>query len=375
MKQLRITLSPVGTSILSNPAANRRGELFQFANAQEAEISEQVLTLIENLKEKAIGRLPEMTLSEIRKASAEINGIIGIYGGTLPDNSPDIHYLIATDTYQGQVAAEIVRQFLQQYFPNTQIFTPTGLSTKNKSAFQTGIKELLAWCDKHLPGYRSGEYEIVFNLTGGFKSLQGYLNTIAMFYADRISYIFEQGGELITIPRLPIKLETALFEQYASQFLLLSQSEVAIAGTLLNGIPEIMLECYEEGMYILSDWGQLAWNNVKANILGKQLVPLPRIAYENSLTKEFKQNNMNAQKVKLQETLAKISCLLLENKGDIGSLRAGRGGGILYDNFTGPNSHLGHFRLGNGSRVSAEYKEEVLRIRHFGEHDYVEKNP
>ena len=42
-----------------------------------------------------------------------------------------------------------------------------------------------------MPGYRQSHYRVVFNLVGGFKSLQGYMNTLGMFYADEIIYIFE----------------------------------------------------------------------------------------------------------------------------------------------------------------------------------------
>ncbi|MBK8043622.1 MAG: hypothetical protein IPK21_13770 [Haliscomenobacter sp.] len=98
------------------------------------------------------------------------------------------------------------------------------------------IKDLLKWCDETLPGYRTAGYEIIFNLTGGFKSLQGYLNTIGMFYADRIVYIFESGQEVIAIPKLPVKLEMGIFYEQASIFLQLSQTSDGFPGDKLDAI-------------------------------------------------------------------------------------------------------------------------------------------
>jgi hypothetical protein len=47
---------------------------------------------------------------------------------------------------------------------------------------------------------------VVFNLTGGFKSLNGYLQTVAMISADRCAFLFEGAPELMEIPRLPVRL-------------------------------------------------------------------------------------------------------------------------------------------------------------------------
>jgi hypothetical protein len=59
---------------------------------------------------------------------------------------------------------------------------------------------VIRWCQDTLPGYRESGYHIVFNLTGGFKSIQGWMQTLGMFYADEIVYIFETGKELLPGP-------------------------------------------------------------------------------------------------------------------------------------------------------------------------------
>lgn len=371
---MRFILSPVGTSILTNQAGKDREKLNQYANASEQETASEIKDLIMRLYQEAEVALKDASPDQLRKISAELNGIIGLYGGELPKASGDMHYLIATDTFQGQTTAKIVQNLLKKHFPNSQIFTPDGLKTGDKTSFEQGIQELLKWCDETLPGFRSSGTEIIFNLTGGFKSLQGYLNTIGMFYADRIIYIFETGHEVINIPRLPITLEIELFERHASIFLQLSQAYDGIPCGQLTGIPEVMLDRIEDRC-LLSTWGTLVWNNAKEAILPQHLIELPMIAYEESFKHDFERHDQAREKAKLQETVAKVSCLLQEHNGDPSCLRAGRAGGILYDNYSSKNSHLGHFRLSQGPRVSCEYKNRTLHLRHFGSHDYVNDNP
>src|SRR5699024_7664299 len=128
-------------------------------------------------------------------------GILGIYENNWNKCEKDIHFLLATDTYQGKLTAELLKEFLSRKVQSAQVIVPKNLNTKTKEDFKAGIRDLLKWCEDVLPGYKDAGYEIIFNLTGGFKSLQGYLNTIGMFYADSISYIFEGADELISIPK------------------------------------------------------------------------------------------------------------------------------------------------------------------------------
>jgi hypothetical protein len=87
---------------------------------------------------------------------------------------------------------------------NVNIPSSNGLSTASTQAFAGGIDGVIEFLETEVKPLRSS-YEVVFNLTGSFKSLQGYMNTWGMFYADRIVYIFEgDNSKLITIPRLPI---------------------------------------------------------------------------------------------------------------------------------------------------------------------------
>jgi len=79
----------------------------------------------------------------------------------------------------------------------------------------------------------------------------------------------------------------------------------------------------------------------------------------------------------LQETLAEASAFLLMYEGNPNALR--EYGWLQYDNYTNKHTRdgrpMGHFRITQGDRVSCTAEGGVLRLRHFGGHDYVNGNP
>ena len=309
---MRIIVTSVGTSLLTRQAEkSEREKLTRYSNLQKGECPVEVITIIEDLLDKAVAQLNKNDSAEIRRASAELNGLIGLNDGRLPLANPqDMHFLIATDTAQGQATSETIALYLRNTCGCiTEVIVPKGLSTKDEEHFSTGIKELLKWCDETLEGYRIHGYEIVFNLTGGFKSLQGYLNTIGMFYADRMVYIFEsETSELIEIPRLPISIDLQCLEEHATAFTLLDAGKEYRRNDFPN-VPASLLDEID-GHVILSVWGELIWNKVKDKILGIKLLNFPRIKFDENFKSDFSHTLKIEDKIKLQETLAKIAVQL-----------------------------------------------------------------
>ncbi|NTV45694.1 MAG: putative CRISPR-associated protein, partial [Chlorobiales bacterium] len=345
--------------------------LITYANCHEEESSDVILSLVNRLQLKALEQLESRSVSEIRKASAELNGLIGLNGGKIPSNQQDMHILVATDTVQGRATATTVKEYLQKCGCLAMVTIPKNLSTKDECHFSEGIKDLLIWCDEVIPKYKEDGYEIVFNLTGGFKSLQGYMNTIGMFYADRMAYIFESPeSKLIEIPRLPIKLDNDLFRKHITDVLLLSAGQEYHA-ELFPEIAESLLDQID-GYVILSLWGTLVWNKIKHELLAENLIDLPGLIYEPSFLSDFKKINRDSNKVKLNEVLAKISMLVQKEQGSTRLLKADSG--LQYENLKNrsfQNKPVGHFRVTQGLRVSCVSENGKLRLLHYGEHDYV----
>jgi putative CRISPR-associated protein (TIGR02619 family) len=371
---MRVIVSPVGISLflntLNRDETDLRRKLNQHSNDQE--LPDELAGIVEGLAHRAAERLETGNVEERRRLSAELNGLYGLYDNQLSANG-DVHILVATDTALGVMAAQTVERFLRTTIGilNVQLVRPRGLNTASMTSFSQGVKEMLNEFEKTIPGYKESRYEVIFNLTGGFKSLQGYLNIIGMFYADRLVYIFEGGPELLNIPRLPLKIDEDKLREHASELARLAaggdypRSELNLPGALLN--------VNEQGNATISDWGQLIWNRIKKQLLQKELLVFPYLEYENSFRKDFDSAEAKAR-VQLQETLAKVSVLLEKSGGDLSSLK--QDGGLKYDNYSGRKlpggTPLGHFRIDRGNRVTCMYQGGKLYLRHFGSHDYTQ---
>lgn len=369
---MRVIVSTIGTSLLTNQTDNpeERALVNKFSNFQLTEYDADAQKLLERIKRSA----DEKVANSPQTSSAELNGLLCYYRDNLESGRNDIHWLITTDTYQGKTTAEIVQRFLiSAGIVNVQIYAPEKMSTSNKLNFLTGIKDLLNWCDTTLRAFKTDRYEIIFNLTGGFKSLQGYMNTIGMFYADKIMYIFEGSSEIIEIPKLPILIDERIFHENAALFAQMHAGKLYEKKDMV-ALPDTLFEDVDQLVYGFSGWGQLVWNNIKEQLLAEKLLELPLLVYEERFKSDFKNTISAEYKLKLQETLAKVSVLLQENNGDVSCLKANRAGGVLYDNYAGKNRHLGHFRVTQSERVTCQALNGKLYLRRFGGHE-TERNP
>ncbi|MBF0528724.1 MAG: CRISPR-associated protein [Deltaproteobacteria bacterium] len=374
----RFVLSTVGIGLLLNSLkpeekSQWQAQITHLSNVKDISSDQAAFPKVQELLARAQANLAEGGVTTRRRLSPELNGLYGLYGDQLSSDG-DVHYLISTDTGLGRSSARIIEQFMRSQGMKTSIFVPDGLNTATVADFSKGIKQLLIWCEKTLPGYQESGYEVVFNLTAAFKSLQGYLNIMGMFYADQLLYIFEGSSEILVIPRLPIRVDTELLLAHADRLALL-----AAGGELplkeITDMPEALLKVDRHGNATISEWGLLVWNRMKKVVLGRErLLSFPFLKYEQSFQKDFK-NAAPRQRISVQETLAEASVFLMNSGGNPNILRGN--GGKQYDNFTGVQKvdgcPIGHFRINDGDRISCIAKGGILRLRHFGVHAYVEK--
>lgn len=235
-------------------------------------------------------------MSEARKLSAELNGIITYCNGK-PIKS-DQHIILATDTYLGRKTARFVVEWLNKQGYNALDKVVTKLSTKDVESFRDAMSELVLWCAEELrQQYPEPVWNIVFNLTGGFKSVNGFLQTLAMFYAHESVYIFEKGGNLIKIPRLPIQLDTKdLIGKHLLTFRRLAVLKQELPVEECKPIPETLLLPVDNHVF-LSEWGELIWQECWRYYYSQELLsPLnSRLKYQN----RFKQDTKNLSKDRL----------------------------------------------------------------------------
>ena len=228
--------------------------------------------------------------NQARSLSAELNGFVGYYrrGGRLENAARDIHYLIHTDTYQGEIAAGLLRDWGAAQGIGLTPVRIDDLNTASVEEFRMGINNLVDWCVSALPGYRSQGYEVIFNLVGGFKSLQGYMQTLGMFYADETIYIFETGSELLSIPRLPVDFAAQAKQAVIDHFDIfrrMQREDISIDECA--GIPETLLYMVD-GKCSLSEWGQVIWNDCQREAYSREILPpaSPRIVVGDKARKQ-----------------------------------------------------------------------------------------
>jgi len=372
-------LTTVGTSLFTNLCKNDRD--LQDALKREANASAlppDLAPRVETLAEQALAALRGTDIGGQRRLSAELNGLYGFYEGRLPNDGRDIYWLITTDTALGRRAGKVLQDFLREKGQSVEIYTPESLSTARCEDFSEAMKELLCWCEERIPGYRQCGYNIIFNLTGAFKSLQGYLTIAGMFYANQIVYIFETGSQLMSIPRLPLRVDEDALRQHRVELAMMEQGRILPAGRVA-GVPAGLLEERTiEGQRLasLSGWGQLVWNRVREQILTERLLEFPGLDYTEMFRQDFEEAGPR-ERVQLQEKLAKVAGIIEDKPDFLSALKQDHG--LQYDNYESQKladgTPIGHFRVSHDLRVSCIAWGRILVLRRFGREPEVNKNP
>lgn len=289
---MNLIISTCGTSVLTNLADESTRKLVnQYANEHDlSTIPSEHQQALKDLIQKAKEKLLQSDIKTAKRASAELNGILSIAKDLTPLDQKDVYVLIHTDTQLGTDAAELIQAKLESYSITPQLERVESLTTLSRQSFDKGLRHLVDWAARTLPAYRAKKYHIIFNLVGGFKSVQGFMQTLGMFYADEIVYIFESGSELLRIPRLPVDLNSAaqeIMRAHARLFRRLDVLGPQPDEDNLHKIPESMLERADD-LLDFSPWGKLVWNAFKPELYAERLLDSPssKIRFKPSFEKD-----------------------------------------------------------------------------------------
>jgi putative CRISPR-associated protein (TIGR02619 family) len=378
----RLVISTVGTSLLTNQIDREFEDswyvrLRDTVNCSREEIDkyhEDVKDIIDKLKERTTDEL-NGDIEDIREASAELNGIYGLYDKEIEKGKEDTHLLITTDTAQGRMAAEILENFLKQKgLKSTSTYFPVGFSLSSSDTFSEGIASLFSYLQEILVSSKHSQHQICFNLVGSFKAIQGYFNTIGMFYADEMIYVFEGSNEVIKIPKLPVQVDKSIIEPYKVQLAMMDGGDILKSWSEAQKVPKEWVLTDDKEM-TLSTWGKLLWSQCKDYFLShEKLLEFPRVEYKSSFLSDYKVILNNFQeKVKLQETIAKVAQMLHLSNGDTSILK--KDPGLQYDKYTNMRGDIAHFRVNQGLRVSCTSSNGVLLLHRYGKEPVVNKNP
>lgn len=154
-----------------------------------------------------------------------------------------------------------------------------------------------------MQSYREQGWFVVFNLTGGFKSLNGYLQTLAMTLADRYVFIFEGAPELMEIPWLPVRLaELEELREHAMIFRRLAVGYVVKVNAAKGAPDSLLMEV--DGEVTTSVLGDVAWTRHRGTLFAEKLQSLlsNKVRVADEVQKVFAGLEA-AQKVQVNEAL------------------------------------------------------------------------
>lgn len=172
----------------------------------------------------------------------------------------------------------------------SEFYRIPGFNTADDLSFNAAMSDLAQWCAEYVAPQRTPQNGVVFNLSGGFKSLQGFMQTLGMFYADETFYLFESSDALMRIPRLPIDVDAGAireiedhFDAYRKMFL-----EIPAAPEEVRDIARSMIFTADGTSFLLSAWGKIFWDKFTKTHYKKQLYPspLPEIVLTDTFRKD-----------------------------------------------------------------------------------------
>jgi len=292
-----IIFSTIGTSSLTN-RNKEAGRINELSNLTENEISNEDRRFLD--EQKSIKRNEANNIfndnnavGKLKNFSAELNGILSYYDiknlGKIDNQILNIDYqiLLSTDTYVGKLTSELIKEILQKIgFRNICVESIDKLNTKNTENFTEGIKKLRdVIYNEYVSNDGYANYKKVFNLTGGFKSVNAYLNVLGMFYADEIIYVFETKTDLIKIPKLPIKINYEELKDLYEEFLMINtEIEPGLSDSKINKI----FLYRKDNKFELNEWGKFIWGEIKDSVMKEKGLPkFDNIIYTDQVRKQF----------------------------------------------------------------------------------------
>lgn len=289
-----------GTSVLTKSGIN----IERFRNAP---VSSWALHSgdIEGVRESVFDRLESIELSaQLDDTSAEIKSLV-----KMGVSAEDRVVLIASDTVDGKLCAELVATFLREraICSDITIKSMTGLQAKDGQLFQReGLKNLLAYL------VSLEHEEIILNPTGGFKSVVPYMALIGMLFNKPVRYIHEDSNDVITLANVPVLLDDHLLLQVEDKLRKIEKDSSISCEDWQEGLDyndrrfDSLIEVLE-GEITLSGLGLLFWERFK--------IDYPEELFREVTTPESKFNKLLDQGIGHHglEKLKPIAAALLQS--------------------------------------------------------------
>ncbi|MFM7677822.1 MAG: hypothetical protein ACKO83_03115 [Roseiflexaceae bacterium] len=132
--------------------------------------------------------------------------------------TPGARYVfVVTDTYVARWVVQMFREIITTHYPTIRIETDIvvpGLTVGMPLAFDTAQMELNQHLNRLTDPYVAAGCadDVIFNASGGFKFISGWVHTYATMRGHRVLYLYEGSREiLMTKPRIAGDFPAPLF--------------------------------------------------------------------------------------------------------------------------------------------------------------------
>jgi putative CRISPR-associated protein (TIGR02619 family) len=248
-KVMRLAIaSTVGTSLLRNFVADTRFrsivDRFAMVDWDRVAVDDPrntypsgvICRALKNVE--LLAKLEQFALENPVRALAEVNGIeTTLTKFPTPRGAVDV-VLIASQTCNSLLCAQIARKVLKAMgYSNVEVVEVRAL--KSVDEFDEGLLELLDKVVEHIEGYLKRGYKVVVSATPGFKAETAFLTIVAMLLGIPSIYIHESFKAPVTLPVLPIRVDTATLSEVLELF---RSSNCVDKGVAINVLGEKLSE-------------------------------------------------------------------------------------------------------------------------------------
>lgn len=191
---------------------------------------------------------------------AELSSLYLFYwpDGNIPDgehetNNKDIVVFLPSETNHSLFCACCLRKYIEEKEPlkskisDVKIIKIEGLQTKDTKKFEEkAILNLSEILKEEIETGHKKDYNVVLNITGGYKGVIPYLTLFGMLYQEgeedgkekriSIKYLYEDSKELITLPNLPVAFDIFTWRNYRGFVKAMPHLEAGVAKLFLDDI-------------------------------------------------------------------------------------------------------------------------------------------
>lgn len=325
-----ILIATCGTSIIGN-ARDIKTEVLGNRNYNQMTKEEGLI-----IKDKIKNKLKNKNMTD-KDFGAELNSTF--YLIEKGEFSKKIVYLIVSDTIEGELAGELIKELLIENLKieKVEIRKIEKLNIAKEYEFSIkGLRNLVGEVTKIIKNNNTSN--IMISPIGGLKAQIFVVGLIAQLFKIPAYYLYENSTEIITLLPLPISLDMEFFKENIEIISKIAKEEIVSKNDIesyLKTIPNLRnileeVKIGKETYFSLSPLGEIAYEKLNFDCISK----LPRDAKKEEKLKEvqFKGNEAHADQIRTNSKFQNFTKNILEapyvikmiinyynpkNKGDI----------------------------------------------------------